>query len=95
MAGIRDALSSPKGYQKVTSAGTVITPTVPAGASRALIKTETKGVRWRDDGTNPDGTTGMLIDTGDEFWYTGSLAKLRLIEDGGTSTAIVHFAYYA
>jgi hypothetical protein len=92
---MRDAKLLPKGYQQLTSAGAVLTPTVPSGASWALIKTETKAVRWRDDGTNPDGSTGMLLDVGDEFWYTGALNKLRLIEDGATSTAKVSIAYYA
>jgi hypothetical protein len=95
MGQVKDATMSPKGYTKTVSAGAVITLTVPAGASRVLLKAETKGFRWRDDGTNPDGTTGMLIDTGDEFWYTGQLRAIRLIEDGASSTATLHASFYA
>ena len=93
--GYRDATLQPKGYVKVTSAGSVITPSVPSGAGRVIVKCETKGFRWRDDAVNPDGTTGMLIDVGDELFYTGQLRALRFIEDGATSTGTLHFAYYA
>jgi len=95
MAGVRDATLQPKGYQKLTSAGSVLTPTVPSGAGRMLVKAETKAFRWRDDGTNPTGTDGMSIDTGDELWYTGQARAIRFIEDGGTSTATLHISYYA
>ena len=92
--GVKDATLKPLGYTKTASAGSVLTPTIQAGARYLMIKCETKAFRWRDDGTNPDTNTGMLIDVGDEFWYSGNLAALRFIEDGATSTATLHISQY-
>lgn len=95
---VRDGCLEPKGYEQIVSAGAafgLVTTGTAEGAKYALLKAITKAFRWRDDGTDPTGTTGMLIDIGDEFMYTGKLAKLRLIEDGATSTATLQVAKYA
>lgn len=92
MAGLRDQTLEPKGYQKIAGLSSATALTVPAGASYALIKVETATVRWRDDGTNPTTTDGMLLDVGDEFWYTGQLKKIKFIE---TAAAVLHISYYA
>ncbi len=65
----KDARLKPKGSLKMASlaAATGFT-TIPSGAQYALIKTEGQTVRWRDDGSNPTATDGILIDVGDEFW---------------------------
>lgn len=93
MAGIRDATLQPKGYLKVTALNTVKALTVPSGAGRALIKTEAQSVRWRDDAVDPTTTDGMLIDVGDEFWYTGQVRALRFIETA--ASAVLHVSFYA
>lgn len=93
MAGIRDAVMQPKGYSKVTSLNTVKSLTVPSGASRCLLKVETQPVRWRDDGSNPSATDGMLIDVGDEFWYTGQVGAIKFIETAASAT--LHVSFYA
>jgi hypothetical protein len=99
---VRDTPLAPRGYQKVTSLGTVKTltmPTVPAGPGAGvrvravLLKTETQAVRWRDDGVDPSATDGMLIDVGDEFWYAGKVSALRFIE--ATAGAVLHASLYA
>lgn len=93
MATFRDAVLQPKGYAKQTQvAATALT--VPSGAGRALIKPESFPVRWRDDGVNPTATDGMLIDVGDEFWYTGQIRALRFI-DTGAGAATLHVSFYA
>lgn len=95
MSQIRDAklrsLDSP--YQKVTSLNTAQALTVPAGASYALIKTETQPVRWRCSSDNdvPTSTDGMLIDVGDELWFSGELRNLRFIETAASATLHVHY----
>lgn len=94
MAQVKDASLKPLGYTKTASAGAVINPTEQTGVRYLLVKCETKAFRWRDDGVDPDGTTGMLVDTGDEFWYAGDCTKIRFIEDGGTSTGTLHVAQY-
>jgi len=92
MAGIKDATLQPKGYQKIAGLAAATALTVPAGASRALIKTETATVRWRDDGVDPTTTDGMLIDVGDELWYNGQLRAIKFIE---TAAAVLHVSFYA
>lgn len=93
MSTARDVTLQPKGYQKLTPT-TVTGLTVPAGATYALIKTETQVVRWRDDGEDPTATDGMKIDVGDEFWYPGQLTKILFL-DTGAGASTVHVSYYA
>lgn len=84
----------PLGYQQVTSLNTVKTLTVPAGAERAFFIVTGQNVRYRDDGTNPDANTGMLIKTTDPpLEYKGDLAALKFIEV--TASAVLNVAYYA
>lgn len=94
MSTVRDATLEPKGYQKIDfTPATSTSLTVPAGAKYALIKVETTTVRWRDDGTDPTTTDGMLLDIGDEFWYTGQLTEIEFIETA--ANAVLHVSYYA
>ena len=94
MSAVRDAklrsLASP--YQKL-SPSTSTALTVPNGATYALIKTETQSVRWlcSSDNDAPTATDGMLIDVGDEFWFTGELRNLRFIETAASATLHVHY----
>lgn len=93
MAAVRDTTLQPKGYQKIAGLAASTSLSVPAGAKYALIKTETQTVRWRDDGVDPTTTDGMLIDVGDEFWYTGQLTEIEFIQTAATAT--LHVSYYA
>jgi hypothetical protein len=93
MAAVRDATLKPKGYQQITSLAAATGLTVPVGGAKyALIKCETQSVRWRDDGTDPTAAIGMLIDVGDEFWYTGDITKIKFIQT--TATAVLNVCYY-
>jgi hypothetical protein len=68
--------------------------TPPAeGASTALINVAGQNVRWRDDGTDPTSTVGMLLVVGDEFSYQGDLTKIKFIEV--TAGAELNVSYYA
>jgi hypothetical protein len=97
MAQNRDATLQPKGFQVISGPVTQAL-TVPSGASRCLIKTEAQSVRWKDDtglagATAVSATEGMLIDVGDEFWYTGQLRALRFNQTA--ATAVLSVSYYA
>lgn len=72
---------TPLGYAQLTSlsAATALS-SIPAGATRAVLQAEGQNVRWRDDGTNPSSTAGMLIFAGQLFEYTGALAAIKFIE---------------
>lgn len=82
----------PLGYQQITSLSSAVALTVPQGAKRALIQAEAQDVRWRDDGTNPTASVGMIIAVGDKLPYTGSLGAIRLIEV--TASAKLNVSYY-
>ena len=81
------------GYQQITSLSASVSLTVPTGARVALIQAETQNVRWRDDGTDPTATVGMLLaTTSDGFWYNGNLAEIEFIEV--TTSAKLNVSYY-
>jgi hypothetical protein len=61
-------------------------------ANFALIVAETQDVRWRDDGTAPTSTVGMLLKAGVIFQYDGDLSKIKFIETA--SSAKVNISYY-
>lgn len=94
----------PLGYQQITTISSATGLTVPAAptetvthapaarANKAFIIAETQDVRWRDDGTNPTSTVGMLLQKNEEFWYTGDINAIKFIEV--TSGASLSVSYY-
>jgi len=88
---------SPFGYQQITSLSSATALTIPAPtnavpATLALIQAETQDVRWRDDGTNPTASVGMVLAAGETLPYTGDLSKLKFIET--TASAKLNISYY-
>ena len=82
----------PLGYQQITSLSSAVGLTVPTGATVALISPESQSVRWRDDGTNPISSVGMVLNAGDYIFYTGYLEKIKFIEV--TASAKLNISYY-
>jgi len=82
-----------RGYQQITSLGTVKSLTVPPNAGAALIQTLSQSVRYRDDLIDPTGSVGMLLASGDSMWYTGDLGALRFIETA--ASAQINVLYYS
>lgn len=80
------------GYEQITDLSSASTLTVPAGATVALLNPETKSVRWRDDGTAPTASVGMVLHAGDTFIYTGDLSAIQLIETA--ASAELNISYY-
>ena len=89
--GLRGGLSA-LGFQQITSLSTSTALTVPSGAGLAVIQAEGAAVRWRDDGTAPTATVGMLLPAGAERVFDASLAAVRLIQTA--SGAVVNVSYY-
>jgi hypothetical protein len=87
-----DGNLTPLGYEKVTGLSAVKTLTPPAGARLALIQAESQNCRWRDDGTNPSATDGMILKTTADLWYIGTLSALRFLELAASAT--IHVSYY-
>lgn len=90
-AHVVDGTLIPLGFEKVTGLSAVKALTVPAGARVALIQAEAQNVRWRDDGVNPTATDGMLLKTTTDFWYTGELSALRLLETAASATVMASY----
>jgi hypothetical protein len=85
--------AAPLGYQQLTSMSSAKQLTVPGGANAALLVAEAQAVRWRDDGTAPIATVGMLLPVGiDGFFYTGNLGAIQFI--AATAGAILNVSYY-
>lgn len=81
------------GYEQVTSLSSAAGLTVPAGTSYILIQAESQNVRWRDDGTNPTATVGMVLAAGSTLEYDGSApAALKFIEVA--ASAKLNVSYY-
>ena len=88
------------GYQKLSSLSSATGLTVPTQtpngsatqANFAIIVAETQNVRWRDDGTDPTASVGMLLVAGVPFQYDGDLSRIKFIET--TASAKVNVSYY-
>lgn len=83
------------GYRQMTgiTASTGL-PTPPANTRRAIIQAEAQAIRWRDDGTAPTATVGMVIPAGGELRYDGAdMSAIKLIQV--TTGAIANVSYYA
>jgi hypothetical protein len=75
-----DAAVEPAGYRQITDLDTV--KGVQIGTGRvALIQALNQNIRYRDDGADPDATTGVRIHAGESIWYTGDLRTIRFIEE--------------
>ena len=82
----------PLGYQQITSLSASTALTVPASARLALIQAETANVRWRDDGTAPTASVGLVLAAGAVLFYDGDLTAVRFIET--SASAKLNVAYY-
>jgi hypothetical protein len=91
---VRDTILAPKGYQQLTlTTNTATGLTVPSPARFASIVVETQDVRFRDDGTDPTASVGMIIEAGGSLWYNGNINAIKFIEVA--SGAVVNICYYA
>jgi hypothetical protein len=87
----------PNGAQVALSvSGTAVLLTVPAGSKFAAISVETQSVRFRDDGSAPTASDGVLLTTtGEQPWiYAGEdgLSQLQFIAT--TGTAVLNISFY-
>ena len=80
------------GYATISAATAL--PTIPAGASLVLLQVTGQDVRWRDDGTDPTASIGMILNAdADPYPYSGDLSAIRFIETA--ASAVLNVAYYA
>lgn len=62
-------------------------------ARKALIQATGQSVRWRDDGTAPTASVGMVLAAGDSLVYEGDLSAIRFIQT--TNSAVLNVSYYS
>jgi hypothetical protein len=67
-------------YQQVASFSTATGFTPPTGATYCVVQAETNNVRYREDGTNPTASTGLLLQVGGSLPFSGSAAQLAAIK---------------
>lgn len=88
----------PLGYSRLTNLDTAKDLSqgdlgvIPAVAQIAIIQSEEQAVRWRDDGTAPTATVGLLLAAGAWIVYYGDLKRIQFIEQA--AGAIVHVSFY-
>jgi len=76
---VTDSVSTPKGYHQITNLTTAV-PIHAKNARFALIQAVEQNVRWRDDGTDPTDSVGMILFAGQTLPYYGDLKAIRFIE---------------
>lgn len=85
-----------RGYQQIT-AGTLAAATaltIPSNATFALLQAENGDLRWRDDGTAPTGSVGMILYSGTTIELAGDLSTIKFIELTSQS-GILNVSYYS
>lgn len=70
----------PIGYEQITDLSTAQSLTVPTNANYALIQAEGDDLRWRDDGTAPTASVGMILPESTDIWYAGDMSAFQAIQ---------------
>lgn len=87
-----DGFLEPAGYVQVTSLSSAVgLGTIPNGTKLTLIQPESQDVRWRDDGTNPSTSVGMVLSAGTTLVYNGNPAAIKFIEVAASAKLNVAF----
>lgn len=82
------------GFESVTVGETAVGLTIPASAEMAMGVLETSPVRYRDDGTNPTATVGVLVATGSTVVICSrSLTPIKFIRSDA-SDGTLQVMYY-
>ena len=94
LPGIFSPIAGSLGVQQLTSitstAGTTLT--VPTGAKVAYVQAQSQGIIWTWNGTVPSATNGNTINSGDGFYFVGSLTSILLLQV--TAGAVANVSYY-
>ena len=80
------------GYQQITSLSAATGLTIPDGAVYAILQAEAQVLRYRDDGTNPTATVGMMLYPGGSFTYNANLTAIKFIQ--ADTGGILNVLYY-
>lgn len=86
--------SNAKDHGTVLVSGTAVgLGTIPTGATKAVITTETTDIRYWIDGANPTTSNGHLVKAGGiiELDATGQLTNFKAIAVSGTATLQISY----
>ena len=86
----------PMGYEQKTVSTTAVALTaIPAGASRAIVMVEAQPLRYREDGTAPTSSVGVLCVSATRFELESrqAIEGFKAIRSGGTDS-VVSVLYY-
>lgn len=64
---------------------------IPAKAAAIIVIDETANTRWRDDGTAPTTSTGMLFASGTVLTYMGDLTNIQFVAVSGSPVLDISF----
>lgn len=99
--GTSNSLVAVAGTQVGLTISSATAPTVPVGATVLLIQAQGSNngtnecLFWRDDGTNPTGTTGQGIGALGSLYYQVKAVPIMLIQATGAScTATISYYHY-
>lgn len=92
----RDGYRETLGYVQLTGISTAksfsdLSVTIPDGTTLAMIQPESQNIRWRDDGSNPTSSVGMIVVANDILYYTGAMSAIKFIEVSATAKVNVTF----
>ncbi len=65
---------------------------IPAGATMAYVTVITANAVYRDDGGVPTTTIGVIVASGGNFFYAGTLSALQFIAVSGSP--VLNIAFY-
>lgn len=88
---------TPKGLQTLTVTNASASAlTVPAGANMAIISVEGNSIRFRDDGTAPTTSIGVIVNPGStlELHDVVLLKAIQLIAVDNSASAVINASFY-
>lgn len=93
---VADRPLKPLGFEQFeVTASSQGLPSIPKTAAYAYVQAQGGLLRWRDDGTAPDGNTGHLMDDTDDLFYIGDLHKFFVIKDAAEVASVyLSVSYY-
>lgn len=77
----------PLGFQNIADLSSAVGLTVPVGSTFALITVSGQAVRFRDDGTDPTDSVGVVMPVDARpLEYSGNLNAIKFIETAASAT---------
>lgn len=78
----KDAL----GHQQITNLAAAVGITVLPGTERVILQCETQNVRYRDDGTDPTASVGLILVALTMYEFSiAQIARMKFIETAASA----------